>query len=159
MRNQSTRTEERSGRRDKSAPEMDFQSGRVRGAIWTNTSRKGGIYYRLDISRVETNGYDTWLSKSFLPEDLQDVMAVSTACRRWLRKNTDAFKARGWWDAKRGRAPRNQRWDSGWKPRKHSFRWMLTDFLIRLVAFSIASFIALAWLKFHYMDGMFSFSN
>lgn len=36
---------------------------------------------------------------------------------------------------------------------------MLRDFLIRLVAFTVLCVIALAWLKFHYLEGMYSFPN
>jgi hypothetical protein len=35
---------------------------------------------------------------------------------------------------------------------------MLKDFLIRLVAFTVLSILALAWLKYHYLEGRFSFT-
>jgi hypothetical protein len=35
---------------------------------------------------------------------------------------------------------------------------MLKDFLIRLVAFTILMALGLAWVKFHFLDGMFSSS-
>jgi hypothetical protein len=39
--------------------------------------------------------------------------------------------------------------------RKRSFPWVLRDFLIRLVAFTILCALGLAWVKFHFLDGMF----
>lgn len=62
-------------------------------------------------------------------------------------------------DWSRERAPRNRNWETRWDSRRHSFRWMLRDFLIRLVAFTVLCVIALAWLKFHYLEGMYSFPN
>jgi hypothetical protein len=35
---------------------------------------------------------------------------------------------------------------------------MLRDFLIRVVAFAVLSALALAWLKYHFMDGTFTFA-
>jgi hypothetical protein len=43
------------------------------------------------------------------------------------------------------------------EPQRRSFRWMLRDFLIRVVAFTVLSALALAWLKYHFMDGTFTF--
>jgi hypothetical protein len=57
---------------------------------------------------------------------------------------------------------RNRNWDryprSYGKYQKHSFRWMLRDFLIRLVAFTIVAALGLAWVKFHFLGGMFQAS-
>ena len=39
--------------------------------------------------------------------------------------------------------------------RKRSLRWVLRDFLIRLVAFTILCALGLAWVKFHFLEGMF----
>ena len=54
---------------------------------------------------------------------------------------------------------RNRNWDryprSQGNYQKHSFRWMLRDFLIRLVAFTILAVLGLAWVKFHFLGGMF----
>lgn len=64
---------------------------------------------------------------------------------------------RGW----RGdnRRWRNRNWDrssdSFTRYRKPSFRGMLRDFLIRLVAFIILSALGLAWVKYHFLGGMF----
>jgi hypothetical protein len=64
--------------------------------------------------------------------------------RRWV-KDERRWRNRNW-----DRSP-----DSYMRYRKHSFRRMLMDFLIRLVAFSILSALALAWVKFHFLDGTF----
>jgi hypothetical protein len=54
---------------------------------------------------------------------------------------------------------RNSNWDryprSYGKYRKHSIRWMLLDFSIRLLAFTLLCALGLAWVKFHFLDGMF----
>lgn len=54
---------------------------------------------------------------------------------------------------------RNRNWDrspdSFARYRKPSFRGMLKDFLIRLVAFTILSALGLAWVKFHFLNGRF----
>ena len=57
---------------------------------------------------------------------------------------------------------RNSNWDayprSYWRYRRYSFLWMLLDFSIRLLAFTILCVLGLAWVKFHFLDGMFSYS-
>lgn len=54
---------------------------------------------------------------------------------------------------------RNRNWDRypryQGKYQKHSFRWMLRDFLIRLAAFTLLAALGLAWVKFHFLGGMF----
>ncbi len=42
-----------------------------------------------------------------------------------------------------------------WKRQRHSFKWMLRDFLIRLGAFILIATLGLAWVKFHFLGGMF----
>jgi hypothetical protein len=39
--------------------------------------------------------------------------------------------------------------------RKPTFRGMLRDFLIRLVAFTVLAALGLAWVKYHFLRGMF----
>ena len=55
------------------------------------------------------------------------------------------------------RRRRNPSWgrssDKGY--RKRSLSWVLRDFLIRLVAFTLLCALGLAWVKFHFLDGMF----
>lgn len=64
---------------------------------------------------------------------------------------------RGW----RGddRRWRNRNWDrspdSFTRYRKPSFRGMLRDFLIRLVAFIVLCALGLAWVKFYFLGEMF----
>jgi hypothetical protein len=55
------------------------------------------------------------------------------------------------------RRRRNPSWgrfsDKGY--RKRSLSWVLRDFLIRLVAFTVLAVLGLAWVKFHFLNGMF----
>ena len=57
---------------------------------------------------------------------------------------------------------RNSTWDnyprSYGEYRIHMLRWMLREFLIRIVAFTIVSAIVLALVKFHFWEGRFSSS-
>ena len=39
--------------------------------------------------------------------------------------------------------------------RKRSLPWVFRDFLIRLVAFTFLCALGLAWVKFHFLNGMF----
>jgi hypothetical protein len=64
--------------------------------------------------------------------------------RRWVEDDR-RWRNRNW-----NRSP-----DSYMKYRKPSFRGMLKDFLIRLVAFTILCALGLAWVKFHFLDGRF----
>lgn len=68
----------------------------------------------------------------------------------WFRRN------RGWQgDYYR----RNRNWDrspdSYTRYRKPTFRGMLRDFLLRLAAFTVLAVLGLAWVKFHFLGGMF----
>ncbi len=71
-------------------------------------------------------------------------MALFWRRRRWSR-NDWRGRNRNW-----DRSP-----DSYMRYRKPSFRGMLKDFLIRLVAFTILCALGLAWVKFHFLDGQF----
>ena len=64
---------------------------------------------------------------------------------------------RGWGGSYYGRRNRNwePHWETSWKPRKRSFRAMLVDFLIRLVAFTVLCVLGLAWVKYHFLGGQF----
>jgi len=70
-------------------------------------------------------------------------MALFGRKRRWQEDN---WRRNRNWD----RYPRSQG-----NYRKHSFRWMLRDFLIRIVAFTFLAALGLAWVKFHFLGGMF----
>lgn len=54
-----------------------------------------------------------------------------------------------------GRPYRNRYTRPRWKRQHHSFKWMLRDFLIRLGAFILIATLGLAWVKFHFLGGMF----
>ena len=64
------------------------------------------------------------------------------------------WRKRRWRDERWGR---NRNWDrssdSFMRYRKPTFKGMLRDFLIRLVAFTLLCALVLAWVKFHFLDG------
>jgi hypothetical protein len=62
---------------------------------------------------------------------------------------------RQYWSGRENWRWRDRRWYYPRSSRKQTFRCMLRDLLIRLVAFVILSALALAWLKFHFLDGQF----
>ena len=68
----------------------------------------------------------------------------------WFRRNRgwqgDYYRRNPNWD----RSP-----DSFTRYRKPTFRGMLRDFLIRVVAFTVLAALGLAWVKFHFLGGMF----
>ena len=69
---------------------------------------------------------------------------------KWRNPNWDRYP-------RPDRRQRNPYWGrySYNRYRKRSLPWVLRDILIRLVAFTILCALGLAWVKFHFLNGMF----
>lgn len=67
----------------------DFHLGRLWARIWRNRDRGGRVYYKVSIDRLIEQGREVRLTKSFFPEDLEDVARAARTARQWLAENTD----------------------------------------------------------------------
>lgn len=66
-------------------------------------------------------------------------------------------RKRNWGNPYGGRRNRNwdSHWETRWKPRRRSAREFFVDFAVRVVAFTLLCALGLAWVKFHFLGGMF----
>jgi hypothetical protein len=71
---------------EKKRPVHEVRMGRIRAAIWENSTDKG-VRHNVTISRLYKDG-DTWKdSTSFGREDLLLVAKVSDAAHSWIYQN------------------------------------------------------------------------
>lgn len=68
----------------------DFHVGRLWTRIWRNRDHAGRVYYKVSIDRLIEQGREVRLTKSFFPEDMEDIARAAQQARRWLADNTDS---------------------------------------------------------------------
>ena len=76
-----------SNRSDESAlnkPIFESRFGSVRGSVWEQASRTGGVYYTISYRRVRKDRGDTRFTYRFYPNDMHNLIDVIYDCYNWL---------------------------------------------------------------------------
>ena len=86
-------------RAPKDQPAETFPNGRIITRVWANPTHWGGIAWRVDQYRIDTDGRGTVRYHNAHPKDLNDAMRGLYQAQRWIRRTERRRHRRrfGWW--------------------------------------------------------------